>query len=397
MKRKILVASFDMAIGGVERSLIGLLNSIDYTKYDVDLMLFKHEGEFLPLVPKGPRLLKEIPQYATFRKPVKQILQERNLPISITRILARYMGTIQANMMKSDESGYLSIQYGWFLSLPFLPKLEESYDVAISFLWPHFFVNEKVNAKKKIGWIHTDYSNIAINKKQDKKMWSKMDSIIAVSDSCKDSFLNIFPYFNERVKVIENIISPEFVFEQAIENISSEIEKKSGRTTIVTVGRLSYQKGLDDAAYACKILLEKGYDIEWYIVGYGPQESELRSLIKNLNIQDRFILLGSKKNPYPYIKACDIYIQPSRYEGKAVTVREAQILNKPVIITNYTTAKSQVKDGVDGIITDMGIDGVVNGVIKLISDEKLKETLIRNTKVNDYGNQGEIKKLYELL
>ncbi|PGM87440.1 glycosyltransferase [Bacillus cereus] len=396
-KKKILITSFDMAIGGVERSLIGLLNTIDYSKYDVDLLLFKHEGEFLFLLPKMPNLLKEVKQYTTFRKSIKQILQEGQITIGVTRTLGKIFGGAHGRYVKSVEAGYFVIQYGWRITIPFIPKLEEEYDVAISFLWPHYFIGDKVRAKRKIGWIHTDYSNIKLNRNMEYKMWSKMDNIVAVSEGCRDSFLSSLPNVNKKVEIIENILSPEFVREQAYqEDITEEIQVKSGKVKLVTVGRLSHAKGIDLAMYALRNLLDQGYDIEWYVVGYGAQEAELRKLLAELNLEKRFFLLGKKTNPYPYIKACDIYVQPSRYEGKAVTVREAQIIGKPVLITNFSTANSQVQDGVDGIITEMGINGIANGIKKLIGDKELRGKLVENTLKGEYGNRNEIDKLYAL-
>jgi len=396
-KKKILITSFDMAIGGVERSLIGLLNTIDYSKYDVDLMLFKHEGEFLFLLPKIPNLLQEVKQYTTFRKSIKQILQEGQITIGVTRTLGKILGDVHGRYVKSAESGYLVIQYGWRITLPFIPKLEEEYDVAISFLWPHYFIGDKVRAKRKIGWIHTDYSNIKLNRNMEYKMWSKMDNIVAVSEGCRDSFLSSLPNVNKKVEIIENILSPKFVREQAYqEDVTEEIKVNSGKLKLVTVGRLSYAKGIDLAMYALRNLVDQGYDIEWYVVGYGAQEAELRKLLAELNLEKRFFLLGKKTNPYPYIKACDIYVQPSRYEGKAVTVREAQIIGKPVLITNFSTANSQVQDGVDGIITEMGINGIANGIKKLIGDKELRGKLMENTLKGEYRNRNEIDKLYAL-
>ncbi|EMY5504724.1 MULTISPECIES: glycosyltransferase [Bacillus] len=396
-KKKILITSFDMAIGGVERSLIGLLNTIDYSKYDVDLMLFKHEGEFLFLLPKLPNLLREVKQYTTFRKSIKQILQEGQIKIGVARTFGKILGDVHGRYVKSAEVGYFVIQYGWRITLPFIPKLEEEYDVAISFLWPHYFVGDKVRAKRKIGWIHTDYSNINLNANMEYKMWRKMDNIVAVSEGCRDSFLSILPNVNKNVEIIENILSPEFVREQADKgDVMKELQMKPGKIKLVTVGRLSYAKGIDIAMHALRKLLDEGYDIEWYVVGYGVQEVELRKLLAELNLEKQFFLLGKKTNPYPYIKACDIYVQPSRYEGKAVTVREAQIIGKPVLITNFSTAKSQVQDGIDGLITEMGINGLVNGIKRLIEDKELREALVENTLKGEYGNRNEINKLYAL-
>lgn len=397
IKKKILIASFDLAIGGVERSLIGLLNQLDYQRYDVDLMLFKHEGEFLSYLPSGPRLLQENCSYATFRKSISEIAKDRQIPLAVTRTLAKYIGTLHGKLKKVAEPGYLEIQYGWQMTNPFLPKFDKEYDVAIGFLWPHHFIGNKVKAKKRIGWIHTDYSNIYLNQKLESRMWQSIDDIVAVSEECSNTFLNIYPDFKGKTTVIENILSPEFIREQAMVENPEEIIKKKGRTVLVTVGRLSHAKGLDDAIRACRILVDRGYDLEWYVVGYGPLVSELRQLINELDLQERFFLLGKKTNPYPYIKASDIYVQPSRYEGKAVTIREAQILGKPVVITNFTTAKSQARNEVDALITSKGIEGIVLGVQRMIDDTILRKTLISNVNANEYGNQEEIQKLYKLI
>ncbi|PEI88016.1 glycosyltransferase [Bacillus toyonensis] len=397
-KKRILITSFDMEIGGVERSLIGLLNTIDYSKYDIDLMLFKHEGGFFSLLPKEPNLLEELQQYTTFRKSIKQILQEGHFSIGITRVIGKVMGVMHGRFVNSKEPGYFVIQYGWRISLPFLPKLREEYDVAISFLWPHYFIGDKVRAKRKIGWIHTDYSNIQLNKEMECKMWGEIDDIVAVSESCRETFLNSLPYINKEVQVIENIIDSEFVCEQSNEgDITQEISINSKRIKLITVARLSHAKGIDDAIYALRQLLDQRYDIEWYIVGYGPQEAELKLLIDKLGLQDKFVLLGKKINPYPYIKACDIYVQPSRYEGKAVTVREAQILKKPVLITNFSTAKSQLENGVDGYICPMGIKGIVEGIKKMIDDVEFRNEIVNNVSQKNYGNEIEVEKIYRLI
>jgi glycosyltransferase involved in cell wall biosynthesis len=397
MKKKILIASFDLAIGGVERSLVGLLNSIDYQKYEVDLMLFKHEGEFFSLLPEGPNLLPENPAYSTFRKSISQIIRDGRYPIAVSRIFAKYISSIKGKMMKVEEPGYLTIQYGWELTRPFLPELSMEYDLAIGFLWPHHFIGEKVKAKRKVGWVHTDYSNIFIDKKTEMKMWKSLDQIVAVSEECSNTFLNEFPHLKEKTMVIENILSQDFVRQQSEIQSALEIKKEPGKTIIVSVGRLSHAKGFDNAIRACRQLADKGYDISWYVVGYGSLEYELRKLIAELGVENHFFLLGKKMNPYPYIKAGDIYVQPSRYEGKAVTIREAQILGKPVVITNFPTAKSQVKDGVDGLITPAGVDGIVKGLQKVIDNPILRENLVKNTTSMDYGNEDEVQKIYSLI
>ncbi|WP_077623690.1 glycosyltransferase [Sediminibacillus massiliensis] len=390
--KNVLIASFDMEVGGVERSLISMLNNFDYDNYQVDLMLYSHTGDFMDQLPKKVKLLKESKAYKTFRMPIKEIFKTGNVPVALSRLMAK----IKTSKDKTLESGYKQMQYMWKYALPFLPRTQKEYDVAISYLWPHYFVAEKVEATTKIAWIHTDYSTIKTDIKMDLEMWKKFDYIVAVSEECKNSFLKKYKELKEKLVVIENITSPDFIRESANELIINPMTKDQ-RFKIITVARLSYAKGIDNAIKALKILNDKGHqNIAWYVVGYGGDEGKLKKMISENNLEENFILLGKRTNPYPYIKECDLYIQPSRYEGKAVTVGEAQILCKPVLITDYNTAKSQVKNNFDGYITEQSVEGIAKGIEKLIFDEKLRQKIVNNCIITSYGNESELLKLYPL-
>lgn len=394
--RKVLISSFDMEVGGVERSLISMLNNFDYDNNEVDLMLYSHTGDFMPLLTDKVNLLNEDKKYATFRKSIGQTIKEGNVSLGITRVLSKGIAKIKGKRNNLSEYGVYQMQLMWKYSLPFLPKLDKEYDVAISYLWPHYFIAEKVKAKKKIAWIHTDYSTIETDILMDLRMWDKFDFIMAVSEECKNAFLKKYPSLRNKVKVMENITSPEFIKKMADEDIEESI-KNDNSFKVCSVARLSHAKGIDNAVKALKILHDRGLtNIKWYVVGYGGDEDIIKNLIKDNNLEDSFILLGKKINPYPYMKVCDIYVQPSRYEGKAVTVGEAQILGKPVVITNYTTAKSQVRDNVDGYICELSVDGIANGIEKLYKDKKLRIKLSNNCKNTDYSNSSELENLYNI-
>ena len=385
--RDILIASYDLEVGGVERSLISMLNNFDYDNNKVDLMLYSHTGEFMDLIPKSPNLLEENKKYKTFRMSIAQTIKKGEILIGLSRLLARY---------KSKGNGIAQMQYIWEYSLPFLPKNHKKYDMAISFLWPHYYVAEKVDANMKIAWIHTDYSIIDTDIEMDLKIWNKYDYIAAVSQDCKKSFLKKYPQLKDKVIVIENITSPDFVKRLANEEIDELKEDKYFK--VLSVGRYCEAKGFDNAIKAMKVLKDRGYeDIKWYIVGYGSDEAMLKELIKENNLEDSFILLGKRNNPYPYMKKCDLYAQPSRYEGKAVTVTEAQILGKPIMLTNYATANSQVRNGIDGYITELSIGGIADGIEKLYKDKKLRDLLANNCKNTNYANSYELDKLYSLI
>lgn len=391
--KKMLIASFDMEVGGVERSLISMLNNLDYEYYQVDLMLYSHTGDFMELLPAGPHLLEESPIYKTFRMSVKEVIFKGNMLLAVSRILAK----CRSLLSRSAEKGYRQMQYMWKYALPFLPSMEKEYDVAISYLWPHYFVADKVQAKTKIAWIHTDFSTIDTDENVDMDMWKKFDSIIAVSEDCKSAFIAKYPPLTKKVVVIENIMHPEFIRKQAEETADNPM-KEDSRFKIITVARLSYAKGIDQAIEAMHLLRQRGYeDIAWYVVGYGGDEPQLRQQISERGLEGSFHLLGKKINPYPYMKAADLYVQPSRYEGKAVTVTEAQVLGKPVMITNYPTAASQLREGVDGFICELSPAGIADGIEELYKDIPARNLLMKNCQTETYRNKKEIETFYETL
>lgn len=391
--KKLLIASFDMEVGGVERSLVSLLNNFDYKSHQVDLMLYSHTGDFMSLIPKYPNLLDEMKTYKTFRMSIAQIIKSGNILLGLARLRAKYYSV----KTTSGEAGYRQMQYMWKYSLPFLPKLEKKYDIAISYLWPHYFVAEKVQATKKIAWIHTDFSVVDTDRKLDIQVWQKFDHIIAVSKECRNAFIEKYPTLAKNVLVMENITSPDLVRSLAAEKVNNPMLQDS-RFKLISVARFSHAKGIDNAVKALKIVKDRGYkDIVWYVVGYGGDEGLIRKLIEENGLKDSFILLGKKLNPYPYMNAADVYVQPSRYEGKAVTVGEAQILAKPVLITNYPTAKSQIKNEIDGLICELSVEGITDGILKLYLDKALRVSLTNNCLDSNYYNNHELNRLYKLL
>lgn len=396
MKKKIFIFSHAMEIGGAERALLGLLNSIDYSKYEVDLFLLKHSGELMPLIPKQVNLLPEISQYSAIMKPMVLALKEGQIKV----VLGRLCGKLKAKLYDIKHTlnrSAVAIEYSHKHTVKYLPRVNNGhYDIAISFLTPHYIVSEKVNADKKIAWIHTDYSTIELDVKSELAMWSKFDNIVSISDDVTRAFLSTFPSLENKIVKIENILSKDFIEEQAdLFNVENEMTDDSVK--LLSIGRFCEAKNFDNVPEIASIIKSKGVDFKWYIIGYGADENLIKSKIAQYNMEDTVIILGKKENPYPYIKACDIYVQPSRYEGKCVAVREAQILNKPVIITNYTSSKSQLQDGFDGVIVPMDNQACANGIVKVIDDKDLQNQLIENTKKTDYTNSKEIEKLYKLI
>lgn len=395
--KRILICSHAMEIGGAERALLGLLNSLDYQNYTVDLFLCRCEGELKSLIPREVNILP-MNKARYLAIPIIKLVKELQIKMLYGRLKAKILAIRTVRDKGLSKDNQVELTYSHKYTYKYIERINPDieYDLSISFLTPHYICINKVNAKKYISWIHTDYSNIDIDKEVELDMWSKYDYIISISEKCTESFINKFPGLKNKIVRVDNIVTKNIIQKQSDMLFNhKEMDKKSIK--LLSVGRFSYAKNFDNIPEICKYVVESGLNVKWYLIGFGVEEQLIKSKIKEYNMQEHIFILGKKNNPYPYIKDCDIYIQPSRYEGKAVAVREAQILQKPVIITNFPTAKSQLVEGIDGIIVPMNNKECANGIVDLIKDKKLQNTLITNIKNIDYSNEDEIKKIYKLM
>lgn len=398
-KKRIFITIHYLNIGGAERSLIGLLNALDASRCDVDLFIHQHTGEYMALIPDKVHVLNENKVYASVETPMKYVFKRGYLHIILARLWAKWRCKyyMKKNKLMDGSSIFQFVANAVTFMLPSLYKYGE-YDLAISFLTPHNIVLDKVKAKKKIAWIHTDYSTIQVNAVQELKIWRQYDYIASISKEVSTTFLKTFPSLKDKIVLIENILSPAFVREQAeSQDVSCEMKVEKGVVKLCSVGRFSYPKNFDNIPLICEKILQQGILVKWFIIGYGGDESLIKRRIQECGMIDKVILLGKQVNPYPYINACDIYVQPSRYEGKAVTVREAQILCKPVVITDFPTAKSQLKDGVDGVIVPLDNDAAAKGIANLVKNVSLQKNLVNYMRNHDYGNENETEKIYTLI
>ena len=353
MKRKIIILHFNMELGGAESSLLGLLDTIDYDRYDVDLFLYAHEGELMSMLNPNVRLLPEMKAYRALTESMKQNFAQGCIPIGMARAAAKIRSSLSGGPM---QSGHNYKQYFHKLCIPYLPDIPGDYDLAISFNDPHYIVGKKVSAKVRMSWFHTDASQMVFCDTIEKEMWGMSDYVVNVSDACKQAFDAKHGYLTNKSIVVENMLSKNLVQSRSAA-FSAEREMPSdGSIRLLSIGRFCAAKNFDNVPDICRRILASGCNVKWYLIGYGGDEALIRQRIQDAGMEERVIILGKKENPYPYIKACDLYVQPSRYEGKSVTVREAQILNKPVVITSYATSASQLEDGVDGVIVqDIGL------------------------------------------
>ena len=386
-----------MNIGGAERSLIGLLNSFDYDSYDVSLFLNHHVGELMNEIPKEVNLLPENTKYSVFEIPISKLLFSRRFIYGIARLLAKIDLEIYCILKNKDKNTWIKQQYAHKYIVPLLPKIEGEFEIGINFLGVSDILNNKIKSNIKIGWIHTDYDQLIANKKMDYDIYSKLDYIINVSNKAKDIFLREYPYLTNKTLLIENIVQPNRIKYKASEFlVENEMLRKEGGKVILSIGRFGKAKNFDSIPEIASIVNKKHKNLTWYIIGYGSDENLIEENIIKFNMQNNVFILGKKTNPYPYIAKCDVYIQPSRYEAKAVTVREAQILGKPVIITNYQTARDQLNDGIDGFIVSQNIEKCGKEISLLLEDDGKLSKVSEFCKNKNFDNKLEIEKLYNI-
>lgn len=387
-KPRILIAMHYMELGGAESALLGLLQSIDPQRTDVDVFVHDHRGPLMQYIPADKvRLLPEVGAYSMLERPLFETVRKGHPLVALARVL----GKIEARLTRGNE---IVTQQHWTAKvLPMISR--EVYDVAISFVTPHYIGVECVRAKKKVGWIHTDYTCIQVNRARELKMWQKLDTIVSISSDVTSTFLQVFPSLTGRVVEIENILNTDFIRRRSEELIPNKVLQAAEGVTLLSIGRICEAKNYDNVPYITARMKELGVKFHWFIIGPGDHTA-IDQTIHETGTDDYITFLGPRDNPYPYIKACDIYVQPSRYEGKSVTVREAQILCKPVVITNYPTAPSQVKDGVDGVIVPLDNSGCAEGLARFIRDTLLQSQLTDYLRCHDYGNLCEVEKIYTL-
>ena len=321
--KKILIVASDMEIGGAERALLGLLNSIDTNLYAVDLFLLRHRGPFMDLIPPQINLLPENKYYSDLGVPIDEVIRKKHFLMVAARSIGKWKAKRFIVRNKIQGANSLEIHYSFKFTKMILPAIsKEKYDLAIGFTVPYYIVSEKVKAQHTAVWIHTDYSKLAGDTAEELKVWSAYEHIVSISHEVTKAFLSKFPSLVDRIVEIENIVSPEVIKQQAkVEDVHTEMPHEQGAVRLLSVGRFTSAKNFDNVPDICKRILKMGFAIKWYIIGFGSEESLIKRKIIESGMQNYVILLGKKDNPYPYIAECDIYIQPSRFEGSARLLR----------------------------------------------------------------------------
>ena len=392
MKKKILFVIDSLNSGGAEKSLISLLSLLDYDKYEVDLLTFRSGGLYEPLIHESVNRLKSPDIFTTMSKSIKEVL--------INKEYSNFFWRIKSSIDIRYKMRFTHIKHGAQAMWPNLKNkiqsLNKEYDVAVAYSQgtPTYYVAEKVEAVKKICWINTDYIKAGYNIEFDKKYYNNYNNIVTVSNKNKEILEKVFPKYKTKIKVIYDSISPKLVINMAKEDKGYNDDFDGIR--ILTIGRHVHLKGYDIAIDAARILKEKGIKFRWYSIGEGVLTSRLKQQVKENNLEDEFKFRGTYTNPYPFISGCDIYCQPSRFEGFGMAIAEAKILKKPVIVTNFEIASEQIKDEENGLIVEMNSQSISTAIIRLM-DDIFKEKIVSNLKNEKVGIEEEINKINKIL
>lgn len=369
-KHKIYICASSLGIGGVEKALLGLVNSFDYDKVDVDLQLVNYGGEYMKYLNPNINLLPVQDFFSWVLLPKKGVFKSicklLNKPIVLYLFIKNIVwGVFHKNMAQAR-------QRMWQDAINYIPHLQGQYDEALDFsgLFRRY-VLQCVDAKKKYTWIHSDYNVFGYDRAIDYELLRQFDNVYCVSDTCKVIFDDVFPALSNISEVKLNIVDMAL--------IQSQLKGKSfddsyNGVRLLDVTRIDPNKGLDIAVKVCSKLKQQGINFRWYILGNDPlgYRKELEKLILQYDVADCFILLGFTSNPYPYMNDADIIVHFSRFEGRSVSIDEALALHKPILLTNYPTAKDQITNGVNGWICEFDENELCEKLVQMINQIDIK-------------------------
>ena len=391
-RKKILFLNYSLHSGGVEKSLVTVLSLFDYNSYGVDLQLFANEGMFFDRIPDAVNVLPPLfpKEYRlNIRRAFPALLLRGHPLLAACRLLVSLAG------LRGTMGERLSRM--WNIERHFVRPARGRYDAVIAYMegQPLYYAVEKAEADVKIGFIHGDYIAMGLRREFDRPYVEKLDALCTVSESCRVALKKSFPEFTSKFHVIYNIISAAFLHSMAEKGRGFD----DGYTGIrvLSIARLSHQKGLDLAMPAVVRLNRKGLRLRWYIIGVGPEEEALKKQAEELEAGNCVVFLGERGNPYPFVRECDIYLQPSRFEGKSIAVDEAMVLCRPILLTAFSTAADQITSGENGLIVPMTTEGVEEGLQDLMLNEERRARFSQELARHDYTNENEINKLYALI
>lgn len=380
-KKKVLFITPSLCQGGREQSLITMLKLLDENKYDITLFTYKDDLSLMSLIPNNVKFINETIKPHCFRK-LKALVYNAMIFLSDKS----GADNIKKNISQKLKQ-YVHNQKIMYPARRFFNR--KKYDVIISYAIG--FCSEvaiNIKAEKHILFFH---NSVDLHHDLMVKQIPLYDKLVAVSAGVNQLLLNNYDNVKNKIIVINNYVDAVSIIDKAIE----KIEIKYQGLKLCTCGRLSKEKGFDLALSSAKLLKEKGVDFRWYFVGDGEERENLEAIIDDMALNNHIIITGFKSNPFPYMKLCDIYIQPSYNESFGLTIKEAIILGKAVISTDTVGGRAVLEGGKYGQIVPVSAEGIVEGIYNIFNNSVQSEKYsIAKNKIekNNY-----IKEVNELL
>ena len=361
--KKILFCVYGLGIGGIEKCLVNLINAIPQN-YDIDVLLMNPQHAFKNQITRRVRFLETFDYVMNIEDTMNEVRQRKGFVSKLSMTISYCLFRLRIKLRRDAWVGF--------------KPLPEKYDVAIAYSHHDFspyYVIDKVQADKKVMWYHNGaYEQSGRRYLRDKKYYEMFDRVVAVSTDCAKVLSEKFTFLDGQLVVLKNLCDADRVKEQASAVVPESFSKEGFH--IVTVGRLTPEKGADLALEACKKLCDDGRNVCWHWVGDGNQMDAIREKIVEYGLQDRFILEGNQENPYPFIRCADVYVQPSYYEAYSTTITEAKVLCRPIVTTDVGGMRDQLIDGVNGLIVPVDANALADAANELIKDTALRQKFI---------------------
>ena len=401
---RILFVINTLGQAGAETALLSLLQTLAREKgearYEISLYVLTGQGEMASRLPADVRLLnKKYREESVLTAKGRKYLKKTVLKAMFTRgtVVKLFPYLVKNTCAMLGKKRLLPDKLLWRVLSDGGMVLPEEYDLAVSYLegGAAYFVADHVKAAKKAAFIHVDYEKAGYTRALDKDCYLAFDKIFTVSDEVREAFLKAYPELPDKTEVFHNILNKEEIVRRAEEG-EGFTDGFTGMR-LLSVGRLTAQKAFEVSVNAMKRLKDAGKNVRWYVLGEGDQRKKLQEQIDALGLTEDFILYGAVNNPYPFMKQADIYVHASRFEGKSIAIQEAQILGKPMVVSDCSGNREQVCHGRDGLMCGLTPDSLAENIMLLLEDEALRGKLGAAAAKKNADAAEEIQKLLSML
>lgn len=375
--KKVLFVINTLGVGGAERALLELLDTLDGGKYAVDLYVLLGRGQLMNQVPGRVRLLNGADNGSVLDGPGRRALA-CTVAASFFRngdLLGKLGGILLALPAMLRNRRIQLDKLLWRVVADGAVRPEGRYDIAVAWIegGSAYFVADHVQASRKLAVIHIDYEQSGYTRELDKDCWSQFQRVFVVSEEIREPFLRVYPEYREKLQVLPNLINQKKIRRLARQPGGFSDGWEGPR--LLSVGRLTYQKAFDIAIEAMKLLKDAGYKARWYVLGEGEQRGALEKKIAALGLGEEFILLGTVENPYPYYAQSDVYVHATRFEGRSIAIQEAQTLGCAVVVSDTSGNRRQVVPNQDGLLCALTPEDVARTIGVMLSDEGQRKRL----------------------